>query len=365
MSELFRPLQGNLLLALLVALLSTQPRCTAEEFATPEEIEQLLPQHLGAAVLAVDRGEVVFKHAWGKRHLDQDAPCTQSTNFRLASVSKQFTAASVLKLADQGALLLDDTLDTFFTGGPDFWGEVTVHHLLMHTSGVPDYESIIPEGTELQLSDQNILAMLIDCEEPAFEPGSRFAYSNSGYVLLGLIVEQVAHQPFHDFLANKVFAPAGMSRSVLYVKGRNRVSERAFGHSLEKGDNWIVADQSITSAARGDGGVYSSLDDLQAWIAALNGGNVLSQRLHKTMFTPHVITPRNGQSYGYGWFLDEHHGEPRAMHGGGTRGFCTMLQWFPERRAGVVILLNRSPGDDTKDYADKVVDRLLFNEIAD
>jgi CubicO group peptidase (beta-lactamase class C family) len=339
-----------------------------------DRVEALLPDHVGAAVLALDDGQVIFKHAWGKRRHDRPEPCTAATNFRLASVTKQFTATAVLLQVDRGTVALDDTLDHFFHNAPDYWQRITVHHLLTHTSGLPDYEKLIPkgeklipkgeklipEGTALQLTDLNVLALLRETRKPLFEPGAKFAYSNSGYTLLGLIVEASADRPFHRFMRTEVFAPTGMNQSVLYVAGMNSVTDRAYGHELDDDGNWTRADQSITSAVRGDGGVYSSLNDLQRWLAALDGNSPLRKSSARAMQTPHIKTDRREDHYGYGWFIGNYRGERRVMHGGSTRGFSSMLQRFPDRRAAVVILLNRSPAKTPEETNNRIVDLLLF-----
>ena len=311
--------------------------------------------------MAIDGGKTIFKHAWGMRRHDRPEPCTTSTNFRLASVTKQFTASTVLLLADRGVVVLDDTLDRFFPGCPDYWRQITVHHLLSHTSGLPDYEDLIPKGTTLQLSDLNVLALLRDTKEPLFEPGTKFAYSNSGYTLLGLIVESAAERPFHRFMQTEVFDSVGMNGSVLYVAGMNSVPERAFGHELNDDSRWTVGDQSVTSAVRGDGGVYSSLDDLERWLAALEGDFLLSKASTRAMFLPHVKTDRGEDHYGYGWFLGNYRGERRVMHAGSTRGFSLMLQRFPDRQAAVLILLNRASPKPPENYVEQIVNLLIFD----
>lgn len=358
--EIRRTLPLQCSYALLLSLwVCTQP-AAADDTTLVNEVEALLPRHVGAAVLAVDDGKTIFKHAWGQRCHDRPEPCTPATNFRLASVTKQFTAMAVLRLVDRGIVALDDTLDRFFPGYPDYWQKITVHHLLSHTSGLPDYEKLIPEGTTLQVTDLNVLALLLKTEKPVFEPETKFAYSNSGYTLLGLIVEAAADCPFHRFMRTEVFEKAGMNRSVLYVAGMNSVAERAFGHVPDGNGHWTLGDQSVTSAVRGDGGVYSSLDDLERWLNVLDRGSLLSESSQRAMFTPQAKTDRGGDHYGYGWFLGEHRGERRVMHGGGTRGFSLMLQRFPDRRAAVVVLLNQSGSKSSGDYAERVVDRLLF-----
>ncbi|MCA9231048.1 MAG: beta-lactamase family protein [Planctomycetales bacterium] len=348
------------LIAWLAAVGSGSLCAAAEEENLIDQVEKLLPPFVGAAVMAIDGGETVFKHAWGRRRIDQPEICTVGTNFRLASVSKQFTATAVMLLVDRQLASLDDTLDLFFPECPEYWRRITVHHLLTHTSGLPDYEKLIPPGTTLQLTDLNVLALLRETQEPVFDPGTKFAYSNSGYALLGLIVETAAQRPFHQFMRTEVFEPAGMLRTVLYMAGINSVPERALGHEINENQKWVLGDQSLTSAVRGDGGVYSSLDDLERWLATLHHGGLLSESSSKAMFWPHVKTDRGEDYYGYGWFLGTYRNERRVMHAGGTRGFSLMLQCFPNRKAATVILLNRASPDPPVNFVEPIVDLLLF-----
>lgn len=337
----------------------------AENGSLAAQVEALLPEHVAAAVMAMDDGKTIFKQTWGTCSLDRTMPCTGATSFRLASVSKHFTAISVLLLVDQGVVELQDTLDKFFPGCPAYWGQITIHHLLSHTSGIPDYEKMIPVETTLQLSDQNALGLLLSTTESLFKPGTKFAYSNSGYVLLGLIVETAAERPFHQFLKSQVLDPVGMKDSVLFVEGLNTVSNRALGHERQSDGTWIVADQSITSALRGDGGIYSSLDDLERWLKALDERRLLSDSMYDEMFKSQIKTDRGDSHYGYGWFIDNYRGERRVMHGGSTRGFSLMLQRFPDRRAAVVILLNQESAPAVDEFRSKVIDLLLFNNSLD
>src|SRR6476659_2799815 len=210
-------------------------------------VEAALPPHVGACVMVVDHGKMVFNYAGGLADIESKTACGSTTNFRIASVSKQFTATAVMLLVDRGKLSLDDPLTKFFPGFPDYGRKITVKHLLIHTSGLPEYEKLIPAGTTLQLDDLDVLHLLMDTKEPLFAAGGRFEYSNSGYSLLGLIVESVSQKPFHEFVASEVFRPLGMNDSVLFQRGLNEVPHRAFGHEPKNG-TWVRSDQSLTSA---------------------------------------------------------------------------------------------------------------------
>jgi CubicO group peptidase (beta-lactamase class C family) len=267
-------------------------------------------------------------------------------------------------LVDRGQLSLEDKLSKFFPGFPSYGEKVTVKQLLIHTSGLPAYEELIPEGTTLQLDDYDVLHLLMDTKAPRFEPGEKFEYSNSGYTLLGLIVEGVAKKPFHDFMASEIFRPLGMNQSVLYQRGLNSISNRAYGHERRDG-NWTRADQSLTSAIRGDGGVYCSLNDYRKWLDGIDQRKLLSKSSYDAMFAPQVVTDRQGSHYGFGWFIDEYRGEPRIHHNGETRGFRQCVQRFPQRKAAILVQLNNEVAGDPEGMTrigNRVADILIFNE---
>jgi CubicO group peptidase (beta-lactamase class C family) len=293
--------------------------------------------------------------------IETKTPCTPETNFRLASVSKQFTATAIMLLVDRGKLKLGDSLNKFFPGFPKYGDKITVKQLLTHTSGLPDYEDLIPKGATLQLDDYDVLHLLMDTKEPKFTPGSKWEYSNSAYALLGLIVEQVAQKPFHDFMKSEVFAPLGMDESVMYQRGLNEVPHRAFGHAKKKG-KWVKSDQSLTSAVRGDGGVYTSLRGYEKWITGIDEQKLLTKSSYEAMFSPQVLTSRKGSHYGYGWFVDEYRGEPRTQHAGDTVGFREFAQRFPKRHAALLLQFNNNVESDTLMKAsEKVADVLIFD----
>jgi CubicO group peptidase (beta-lactamase class C family) len=329
-------------------------------------VQAALPSHVGACVLAIDDGRVVFEHAYGLADIEAKTPCTPATNFRMASVSKQFTATAVMLLFDRGKLKLSDTLDKFFPGFPDYGNKITVKHLLVHTSGLPDYEDLIPKGTTLQLDDLDVLHLLMATAEPKFAAGTKWSYSNSGYTLLGLIVEIAAKKPFHEFMADEILRPVGMDNSVLFQRGLNTVFHRAYGHSREKGA-WVRTDQSLTSAIRGDGAIYTSLIDYQKWLRGMDEKKLLSEESYKAMFSPQAVTDRAGAHYGYGWFLDQYRGEPRIYHNGDTQGFRLCVQRFPKRKAAILIQLNNNIESDPNDQlvmnkiGERVADILIFD----
>lgn len=297
----------------------------------------------GISVLLLVDGSAYYARALGMADLEQNTAVTIATNFRLASLTKQFTAAAVLRLAAQGALALDETIARFFEPAPAFWRQITVHHLLTHMSGLADYEELIPPGTTAQLRDHDVFDLVRRVDAGYAAPGAAFRYSNTGYCLLALIVERVAAQPFAVFLREQVFLPAGMRFTMAYEGDGGAIPRRAFGYSLRDGA-FVRTDQSLTSATLGDGGVYSSTIDLERWDAALSDDAFLPEPWRAAMFTPHVVTP-SGDAYGYGWFLTRIAGQRAAYHTGETAGFRTAIVRMLDRRCTAIVLANRSEAE--------------------
>ena len=362
-ADYHRRMIKNLLTGVAVTALIALQAMGKELPDTARAVEAALPPHVGCCVMAMEHGKVVFEHAAGLADIESKSVCTPTTNFRIASVSKQFTAMAVMLLVDRGKLSLDDPLTKFFPGYPDYGKKITVKQLLTHTSGLPEYEKLIPAGTTMQLDDLDVLHLLMDTKSPLFPPGEKFEYSNSGYTLLGLIVEAVAQKPFHDFVASEIFRPLRMNDSVLYQRGLNEVPHRAFGHEPKNG-TWVRSDQSLTSAVRGDGGVYTSLRDYEKWLRGIDGHKLLSKASYDAMFSPQTLTDRNGAHYGYGWFIGEYRGEPRIFHNGETHGFRACVQRFPKRDAAIFFQLNgeiEGNSEQITRLGERLADILVFD----
>jgi len=296
----------------------------------------------GASVLVAQDGKVLYRKAFGLANLEEKTPVTTATNFRLASVTKQFTAAAVLLLAERGKLSLDDPLTRFFPGFASAAHGVKVRHLLGHTSGLLAYEDLIPPGTTVPLKDKDVLDLVGRQDRLYFAPGSQFRYSNTGYALLALIVEKVSGRSFAQFLEENIFGPLGMAGTVAYEEGISKVERRAYGYS-EKDGRFERTDQSLTSSVLGDGGIYSSVEDLWRWDQALYGTRLLPAETLAMAFqagTPTSDQP--GSGYGYGWYVASHRGTRKIWHYGETLGFSTYLARYPDKRLTIILLTNRN-----------------------
>jgi CubicO group peptidase (beta-lactamase class C family) len=311
----------------------------------------------GAAVIVIKNGRVAFERGYGVADLRTLRPIDGRTNFRLASVTKQFTAAAVMLLVRDGKLRYEDSLTTVFPDFPEYGQAITIRHLLNHTSGLPDYEDLMPPHDpaipveQVQINDSGVFNLLKGQEAGKFAPGSRWAYSNSGYVVLGLVVEKVSGRSFGEFLEERIFVPLEMTNTVAYERGKNEVRYRAYGHTKKDG-RWQETDQSPTSATLGDGGVYSLLEDLTKWDAALRRYTLLSESEIQPALIP-VRVPAEGPTepdgtpaaYGFGWFLNPWQGQARMWHSGETIGFRTAIQRFTDDGLTVIILCNRADLD--------------------
>ena len=301
----------------------------------------------GACVMVIRDGKVLFQKAYGSANLEDKSPCTTRTNYRLASLTKQFTAMCVMILAERKRLALTNRLTDFFPDFPAHGKQISVRHLLIHTSGLIDYEDVIPAGTVVPLKDRDVLALLKRQDHTYFAPGNRFRYSNSGYALLALIVEAVSGLSFAEFLKRNIFDPVQMTGTVAYEKDISTVRNRAYGYT-RRGDLFERTDQSVTSSVLGDGGIYSSIEDLYKWDQALYGERLVSSRTLAEAFTPGVATDEAGNGYGYGWFTSSRNNQQTVWHYGETVGFSTAIERIPNQKLSVVILMNRSGAKPTE-----------------
>jgi CubicO group peptidase (beta-lactamase class C family) len=331
----------------------------------------------GLAVLVQKNGRTSFEKGYGVRDLRTNTKIDPPTNFRLASFTKQFTAMAIMLLVHDKKLRYDETLVEIFPDFPAYGKTITIRNLLNHTGGLPDYEDLMaaaetPRNSKIwtperQIHDPEVLRMLEAESKGKFPPGTSWSYSNSGYVVLGLVVAQASGQSYGDFLRARIFAPLHLDHTMVYQRGKNEVANRAFGHSQLVFDRpetplFQETDQSPTSATLGDGGIYSNLEDLAKWDDALRNHALLGAEEMKPALVPARLA--NGQptlwpveanddnlhpgkpvSYGFGWFLDPYRGHPRMWHTGTTMGFRTLIERLTADHLTIIILSNRTDLD--------------------
>ncbi len=306
----------------------------------------------GASLLVIRDGAPVVRRSWGFADVEARVSATPATNYRLASVTKQFTSAAILLLAQDNKLFLSDRASRYLPSLPKSAAGVTLHQLLTHTSGIIDYEDLMSDTATAQVRDADVLKLIESRDSLYFTPGTSYRYSNSGYSLLALIVERVSGRSFAQFLHDRIFSPLGMDHTVAHQDNVDVIPNRAFGYTMKNG-SWTRKDQSTTSAVLGDGGIYSSIDDMAKWDAAQYDSRLLNEEWRRVAFTPHTPTDVAGVSYGFGWRIT---GET-LWHSGETSGFRNVIVRYPARRLTVVILTNR---DDSGPYETALAIAKLF-----
>ena len=305
--------------------------------------EQAVTHHFRGAVLVGIDGRVVFEKAYGLADEEWDVPNTPKTKFRIASLTKQFTAACILLLQERGLLHVQDLALKYLPDMPAGWKAVTIHQLLTHTAGIPNgdhsSEQSAEMGDRIAATPEELIAG--DASKPLdFRPGTKWNYSNGGYVLLGMLIEKLSGQSYADFLKSNIFDPLGMTDS-----GYDRASEilkaRASGYDISNGrlTNADFIDMSVPFSA---GGIYSTVEDMFRWNESLSHpGKLLTADSLKQMFTEYPEATHEGQHYGYGVVISrQKYGRLLYYHGGGVNGFSSVIQRYPDERLCIVVLSN-------------------------
>lgn len=294
--------------------------------------------------MVIHEGQVVLSRAYGLTSLETRERATPETTYRLASLTKQFTAMAIMLLVEGGKLRYDDRVVDVLPGFPKTLGELRIRHLLQHTSGIWDYEDFVPSTHPVQVKDRDVLALISRTDRTYFPPETAVRYSNSAYAVLSLIVEQVSGVTFAQFLRDRIFTPLGMRSTVAYEAGISTVPHRSYGYVASEG-GFTPRDQSPTSAVLGDGGVYSSVMDLVAWDKALDTHALVREDTQRLAWTPPALPDGTSTRYGFGWFVDEDGGRVRLSHHGETSGFTNAIVKYPAQRLTVIVLTNRAGGE--------------------
>jgi len=325
---------------------------TANLDAQNEKVDDLFSEYAeakcpGASVLISQNGKIVFEKTYGFANLEERKLVEAKTNFRLASVTKQFTATSILILVQRGLLTLETTLTDIWEDFPEYGNTITIKFLLNHTSGLIDYEDSVPDTSTVQVKDVDVMRMMYGQRNTYFKPGTQFKYSNTGYALLAMIVERIGKKRFSQFLEENIFKPLQMKTTIAHEEGISIVENRAYGYS-RRDSVWIREDQSITSAVLGDGGIYSNAEDLFKWEQSLSTNNILADSLKNEAVVRTILTNGEKIDYGYGWYLKKYKGNEVVYHTGSTQGFRNVIYRVPSRKFTVIILTNRNEGEPEK-----------------
>jgi CubicO group peptidase (beta-lactamase class C family) len=316
------------------------PAAAVDSYVDAERVAQRIP---GLALLVVKDGKVVKSQGYGLANVEHDAPVTSETIFQSGSVGKQFTAAGVMLLVEDGKLELDDPVAKHIKGTPDAWQTMTVRHLLSHTSGLGGYAPTFDLKRDYT---EDALLEALYAGKLAFQPGESWKYSNLGYVTLGILIHKVTGQHYGDFLTKRIFRPLGMT-STQIINEAQIIPRRAAGYRLVDGElknqEWV----SPTMNSTADGSLYFNLVDLAKWDAALRDERLLKRTSLETMWTPATLA--NGQpnkaGYGFGWFYKSTSNHRSVEHGGAWQGFTTFIARWLDDGLTVVVLTNLSARD--------------------
>ncbi|MEO8066248.1 MAG: serine hydrolase domain-containing protein [Flavobacteriales bacterium] len=344
-----------------ILFLSLLTSCQAQQEAQPNKYEQYLSEasargQFNGAALVFDKGRVVYQGAFGIRSIDPVDSLDVNSQFRLASVSKQFTAMAIMLLKEQGKLGYDQDIRDFIPELP--YEGITIRHLLHHVSGVPDYEPLMDQNwkPELKYDDParytdgnaDVIKMLVKLKPPVlFKPGEKWQYSNTGYNLLGTIVARASGVSFAEYTQKHIFEPADMSRTVMYdfVIGPDpKMPDRAFGFQTQwNGTDRIPADSHYLNPGQGEDGVYSTVGDMLKWDRILYTDKLVSKATLEEAFTPSVLNNGDTTDYGFGWFIQKSPtGKRMVTHSGGWLSFGTYIVREIEEDKCIVLLQNNS-----------------------
>ena len=300
----------------------------------------------GIALLVVQDNKVVLSKGYGFSNVELQVPVKPETVFQSGSMGKQFTAAAVMMLVEEGKIGLEDPLTKYFLEAPAAWKNVTVRQLLSHTGGFTDY----PEKFDFRRDrTENEILKAIQAVPLAYPPGTKWAYSNLGYATLGILIHRASGKFYGDFLQERVFGPLGMTTTRI-ISEEDIIPNRAAGYRLVKGQlknqEWVSPTLNTTA----DGSLYFSILDLEKWDAALTQGKLLKKSSFDQMWTIAKLKdgkPNSG-NYGFGWFLENIHGHPIIEHEGAWQGFNTSINRYVKDKLTVVVLTNLAacdPGD--------------------
>lgn len=289
----------------------------------------------GSVLVAKDR-QVILSQGYNMADRDRAVPNTPQTVFRLGSLTKQFTAMAILQLQQMGKLDVQDPICQYIIECPETWQPITIHHLLVHTSGIPNLTAL-PTYHEFKKQPATPNETIDQFRELPldFMPGENWAYSNSGYIVLGAIVEAASDEPYCDYVEKHIAQPLQMANTGC-ESNRPATADRAQGYA----DSDTIADTIDMSIPFSGGGLISTVEDMFRWDQALYGTELLSQPLLDKLFMPMAQIGVAG-AYGYGWFIGERFNQPRIWHGGGIEGFRSQIDRYPDRHATIIVLSNR------------------------
>ncbi|MEZ0326966.1 MAG: serine hydrolase domain-containing protein [Fimbriimonas sp.] len=316
---------------------------TCQQPALEAKLETLFKESgvPGAAVGVIKDGTVIYRRAFGVADVDKQTPFTSDMAFEIGSLSKQFTAVSILMLVKEGKFALSDPIGAILPDLPEKWRAATVELVLHHMSGIPDYEEIAGYDFYNRAHEGKEIIASAASKEPAFKPGEKFYYSNTGYYLLSQIVETKAGVPFGKFIEERVFKPLGMTHT--YAINRPKDTKLPTGYHSRTGTR--VAQPPIAwTSSLGAGAIVSTLDDMAKWDASLYTEKLLPANLRDKLWETTKTLDGSPVQYGFGWFMSTYQGSPFQNHSGQTNGFTCFYNRFPKQKVSVIGFTNTYGG---------------------
>jgi CubicO group peptidase (beta-lactamase class C family) len=335
-------------LGLFFAVCAAQAQSSATDTAVTDYVKaEMQRQHIpGLSLLVVKEGKILRAEGFGLANLELQVPVKPETLFQSGSVGKQFTATAVMMLVEEGKVGLEDPLTKYFPDAPAAWKDVTVRELLSHTAGFGDY----PEDFDFRKDwAEEGLLKLVESIPLSYPPGTKWEYSNLGYLTLGILIHRVTGEFYGDFLEQRIFRPLGMTTTRI-ISETDIIPNRAAGYRLVKGElknqEWVAPTINTTA----DGSLYFSILDLAKWDAALYTEKLLKRSSFDLMWTPAKL--KNGQpnkdGYGFGWYIEQRHGHRCLHHTGSWQGFENVIDRYVDDELTVVVLTNQGDAESGK-----------------
>jgi CubicO group peptidase (beta-lactamase class C family) len=336
------PLSLPLILLLSIACLAQDGvSAKVDEYIRSEMQAQQIP---GLSLAVIKNGQIVLARGYGLANVEHQVPVKPETIFQSGSMGKQFTATAVMMLVEEGKLSLDDKITKYFPDGPEAWRNITVRHLLTHTSGMTDYPRDFDRRRDYT---EDELYQRIKTVPLAFQPGEKWSYSNLAYIMLGILIHQVSGKFYGDFLQERVFKPLGMSTARV-ISETDIVPNRAAGYRSVNGQlknqNWVSPSLNTTA----DGALYLTIFDMAKWDAALYTDKLLKKSSLEEMWTPVKLNDGKTHPYGFGWFIAERRGRRIVEHSGSWQGFKSHIARYIDDKLTVVVFANQARANPGK-----------------
>jgi CubicO group peptidase (beta-lactamase class C family) len=284
-------------------------------------------------ILVADLSGVIYQNAFGLADREKNIPLTPESQFYLASVSKQFTAAAILLLVQQGKIILDERITQYIPELPEFYKDITFRHLLNHTSGIPDYYEFMEPFDGF--TNEDVLEVLINLDSLEFKPATKYTYSNSGYVLLSILVKRISGSSFANFLKNNAFDRIGLKHTIIFDPYAHKPEKRAIGY----GKDGTLTDYRFRTT--GGGGIFSTVTDLYLWHKGLSTNLILKDDFMDLAYQPAVLNNDSIVFYGFGWFIDPEDNQ-HVYHDGDLEGFRTLFDRRLDNGKVIILLSNNS-----------------------